>query len=33
VETIAKITAAEYPELLAAVDAGTMQRELSLVYG
>jgi hypothetical protein len=32
VETIAKITSADYPELLAAVDAGTSQRELALVY-
>lgn len=32
VETIAKITPADYPELLAAVDAGTSQRELALVY-
>jgi hypothetical protein len=32
VETIAKIRPADYPELLAAVDAGTSQRELALVY-
>jgi hypothetical protein len=32
VETIAKITPADYPELLAAVDAGATQRELALRY-
>jgi hypothetical protein len=32
VETIAKITPAAYPELLAAVDAGATQRELALRY-
>lgn len=32
VSTIAKITPADYPELLMAVDAGTTQRELALRY-
>ena len=32
-ETIAKITPADYPVLLAAVDAGMTQRELAHRYG
>ena len=33
VQTIAKVTPADYPDLLAAVDAGVSQRELVSRYG
>ena len=33
VQTIAKVTPADYPDLLAAVDAGVSQRELASRYG